>query len=618
MKCISKKFGGKFMCGIVCYNGEKSAVEVILNGLESLEYRGYDSSGISVVTDKIETVKRKGKLQNLIDSIDEIDKNANIGIGHIRWATHGEPNEINAHPQVSSDGKFSVVHNGIIENYKELKKEMEGYGYKFKSTTDTEIVVALISHYYKDSLLEAVKSTVNRLKGAYALGIVSEYEKDKLIAVRKESPLILAKCDDGIILASDIPSVLKYTRDIVYLENGDVVEIDKKGYTIYDKNFEKIDREVKTVNMTLDQASKGGYKHFMLKEINEQPEVVKETLKHNVKKNLIDFDENSLSKDELKNINKVYIVACGTAFHAGEVGKVAIEKLAKIPVITDIASEFRYNDPFIDEKTLVILISQSGETADTLAALRESKNKNATVLAVTNVVGSSIAREADKVIYTLAGPEIAVASTKAYISQLVTMIMLALDFAKKLDRITDSDYSKYIDELERMPEKIKQALKCEPITEKIADLIKNDNSMFFIGRGLDFLSVKEGALKLKEISYIHTEAFPAGELKHGSIALIEKDTPALSVITQSKLAEKTISNVQEVVTRGAKVFTITVEGNDSMKDFSEEIIFIPKTLDLLYPILSVIPEQLLGYYTSLKKGLDVDKPRNLAKSVTVE
>ncbi|WP_297810172.1 glutamine--fructose-6-phosphate transaminase (isomerizing) [uncultured Finegoldia sp.] len=606
------------MCGIVCYNGEKSAVEVILNGLESLEYRGYDSSGISVVTDKIETVKRKGKLQNLIDSIDEIDKNANIGIGHIRWATHGEPNEINAHPQVSSDGKFSVVHNGIIENYKELKKEMEGYGYKFKSTTDTEIVVALISHYYKDSLLEAVKSTVNRLKGAYALGIVSEYEKDKLIAVRKESPLILAKCDDGIILASDIPSVLKYTRDIVYLENGDVVEIDKKGYTIYDKNFEKIDREVKTVNMTLDQASKGGYKHFMLKEINEQPEVVKETLKHNVKKNLIDFDENSLSKDELKNINKVYIVACGTAFHAGEVGKVAIEKLAKIPVITDIASEFRYNDPFIDEKTLVILISQSGETADTLAALRESKNKNATVLAVTNVVGSSIAREADKVIYTLAGPEIAVASTKAYISQLVTMIMLALDFAKKLDRITDSDYSKYIDELERMPEKIKQALKCEPITEKIADLIKNDNSMFFIGRGLDFLSVKEGALKLKEISYIHTEAFPAGELKHGSIALIEKDTPALSVITQSKLAEKTISNVQEVVTRGAKVFTITVEGNDSMKDFSEEIIFIPKTLDLLYPILSVIPEQLLGYYTSLKKGLDVDKPRNLAKSVTVE
>ena len=606
------------MCGIVCYNGEKSAVEIILNGLKSLEYRGYDSSGISVVTDKIETVKRKGKLQNLIDSIDEIDNNASIGIGHIRWATHGEPNEINAHPQVSEDGKFSVVHNGIIENYKELKKEMEDNGYTFKSTTDTEVVVALISHYYKDDLLEAVKSTINRLKGAYALGIVSEYEKDKLIAVRKESPLIMGKCDDGIILASDIPSVLKYTRDIVYLENGDVVEIDKKNYTIYDKIFEKVDREVKTVDMTIDQASKGGYDHFMLKEIHEQPEVVKKTLEVNLNNNVIDFAENSLTKEELSKINKIYIVACGTAFHAGEVGKVAIEKLAKIPVITDIASEFRYNDPFIDENTLVILISQSGETADTLAALRESKNKGAKILAITNVVGSSIAREADKVIYTLAGPEIAVASTKAYISQLVTMIMLALDFAKKLGRIEDSEYSKYIEELKTMPKKIDETLKSEPITEKIAEAIKDDKSMFFIGRGLDFLSVKEGALKLKEISYIHTEAFPAGELKHGSIALIEQNTPALSVITQSKLAEKTISNVQEVVTRGAKVFTITVEGNDNMKDFSEEIIFIPKTLELLYPILSVVHEQLLGYHTSLKKGLDVDKPRNLAKSVTVE
>lgn len=606
------------MCGIVCYNGEKSAVEIILNGLKSLEYRGYDSSGISVVTDKIETVKRKGKLQNLIDSIDKIDNNASIGIGHIRWATHGEPNEINAHPQVSEDGKFSVVHNGIIENYKELKKEMEDNGYTFKSTTDTEVVVALISHYYKDDLLEAVKATISRLKGAYALGIVSEYDKDKLIAVRKESPLIMGKCDDGIILASDIPSVLKYTRDIVYLENGDVVEIDKKNYTIYDKNFEKVDREVKTVDMTIDQASKGGYDHFMLKEIHEQPEVVKKTLEVNLNNNVIDFAENSLTKEELSKINKIYIVACGTAFHAGEVGKVAIEKLAKIPVITDIASEFRYNDPFIDENTLVILISQSGETADTLAALRESKNKGAKILAITNVVGSSIAREADKVIYTLAGPEIAVASTKAYISQLVTMIMLALDFAKKLGRIEDSEYSKYIEELKTMPKKIAETLKSEPITEKIAEAIKDDKSMFFIGRGLDFLSVKEGALKLKEISYIHTEAFPAGELKHGSIALIEQNTPALSVITQSKLAEKTISNVQEVVTRGAKVFTITVEGNDNMKDFSEEIIFIPKTLELLYPILSVVPEQLLGYLTSLKKGLDVDKPRNLAKSVTVE
>ena len=606
------------MCGIVCYNGEKSAVEIILNGLKSLEYRGYDSSGISVVTDKIETVKRKGKLQNLIDSIGEIDNDASVGIGHIRWATHGEPNEINAHPQVSEDGKFSVVHNGIIENYKELKKELEDNGYTFKSTTDTEIVVALISQYYKDDLLEAVKSTIKRLKGAYALGIVSEYEKDKLIAVRKESPLILGKCDDGIILASDIPSVLKYTRDIVYLENGDIVEIDKKNYTIYNKDFEKVDREVKTVNMTIDQASKGGYEHFMLKEIHEQPEVVKKTLEVNVKNNVIDFAENSLTKEELSKINKVYIVACGTAYHAGEVGKVAIEKLAKIPVITDIASEFRYNDPFIDENTLVILISQSGETADTLAALRESKNKGAKILAVTNVVGSSIAREADKVIYTLAGPEIAVASTKAYISQLVTVIMLALDFAKKLGTIEDSEYSKYIEELKTMPEKIDETLKSESITEKIAEAIKEDKSMFFIGRGLDFLSVKEGALKLKEISYIHTEAFPAGELKHGSIALIEQNTPALSVITQSKLAEKTISNVQEVVTRGAKVFTITVEGNDNMKDFSEEIIFIPKTLELLYPILSVVPEQLLGYHTSLKKGLDVDKPRNLAKSVTVE
>ncbi len=606
------------MCGIVCYNGKKSAVEVILNGLKSLEYRGYDSSGISVVTDKIETLKRKGKLKNLIDEIDKIDNNANIGIGHIRWATHGEPNEINAHPQVSQDGKFSVVHNGIIENYRELKSELEDEGYNFKSTTDTEVVVALISHYYTDDLLEAVKKAIARLKGAYALGIISEYEKDKLIAVRNESPLILAKCDDGIILASDIPSVLKYTKDVVYLENGDIVEIDKDSYTIYDKNFEKVDRDIKKINMTLEQASKGGFEHFMLKEIYEQPEVVKKTLEVNLKENKIDFSDNSIDQDKLKSIDKVYIVACGTAFHAGEVGKVAIEKLAKIPVITDIASEFRYNDPFIDENTLVILISQSGETADTLAALRESKKKKATVLAVTNVVGSSIAREADKVIYTLAGPEIAVASTKAYISQLVTVIMLALDFAKKLDKIDDETYSNYIAELKTIPGKISEVLKSESTVKEIAKAIKDDSSMFFIGRGLDFLSVKEGALKLKEISYIHTEAFPAGELKHGSIALIEKNTPALSVITQSKLAEKTISNVQELVTRGAKIFTITVEGNENMADFSEKIVFVPKTLEMLYPILSVIPEQLLGYYTSLEKGLDVDKPRNLAKSVTVE
>lgn len=608
------------MCGIVGYIGKNNATKLVLEGLKKLEYRGYDSAGLSMIRDnKLVTFKKKGRIKVLEDSFDQDEFSSNICIGHTRWATHGEPNEINAHPHLSSDSKISVVHNGIIENYLELKSNLSNKGYKFLSQTDTEIIPNVISDNYKGDILEAVFKATEILRGAYSLGIIDENDPNRLIAVRNSSPLLFALCDDGYFVASDITSVIEHTNKIIYLEDGDIVDMNENSYTIYDKNHKKVEREISEVKISAADASKEGYDHFLIKEIHEQPRVLREviSIKHNNYKINLPA-EGSLSLEELKNINKIYITACGTAFHAGEAGKFAIENLAKIPVISEIASEFRYKNMFIDDKSLVIFVSQSGETADTLAALKEAKKQGAKTLAITNVVGSSISREADKVVYCYAGPEISVASTKAYTTQVISLYFLAMDLALKLNKISQDEVKEIIENMEKLPDQIEEILKHKDVFEDIAELIKDAKSIFYTGRSLDYITAKEGALKLKEISYIHTESFPSGELKHGSIALIEEGTPVISVATQSLILEKTISNNQELIARGATVISIAEEKNNFVRDSSNVMIEIPDTIDLLTPLLAVIPEQLIAYYASVLLGNDVDKPRNLAKSVTVE
>lgn len=606
------------MCGIVCYKGNLNARDIIVEGLERLEYRGYDSAGISLIDDgKLSTIKKSGKVKVLKEELEKNPIEGNLGIGHIRWATHGGPSDVNAHPHLSNNGKIAVVHNGIIENYNELKESLKSEGYTFKSDTDTEVVSVLIEKYYDGDLLEAVRRAKKDLKGSYALGILSEDEDDRLIVLREESPLVLGLTEGGILAASDLPSIIKYTKDVIYLDNGDLVDINKDSYTIYDRDNNKVERKLSEVTFSFEDATKEGYDHFMIKEINEQPKAIADTIKYKMHNNDIDFRENAFSKEEIEKFNKIYIVACGTAYNAGIVGAYAFEKFAKIPVITDIASEFRYNDPFIDENSLIILPSQSGETADTLAALRLAKKKGAKTLVLTNVVASSLDREADKTIYCYAGPEIAVASTKAYTTQIISLYMLALDFAKKLKTISDYDYKNILNEIIAIPEKVEEILNNIDDIKKYANEIKDFESMFYLGRGLDYSSVIEGALKLKEVSYIHSEAFAAGELKHGTIALIEDKTPVVTVATQSNIIEKTISNVKEVIARGANIFAICTP-DEHLEEISSYAYILPKTIDALYPVLSVIPQQLLAYYTSNAKGIDVDKPRNLAKSVTVE
>lgn len=606
------------MCGIVCYKGSKDAREIIIDGLERLEYRGYDSAGISVVSNgKIETVKKSGKVSNLKLALEDNPIDGNLGIGHIRWATHGAPTDINAHPHLSNDKKIGVVHNGIIENYQELKEELLKEGYEFISSTDTEVIAVLISKYYKNDLLKAVLEAKKQLKGSFAIGVISQDEPDRLVAVRQESPLVLGLCQDGFIAASDIPSLLKYTDEVIYLENGDILDI-KDGYKIYDKQENPVDRKITKVQWSFDDASKEGYDHFMIKEIYEQPKAIADCLRNKIIDEKISLGDSSFTAEEIKKFNKIYIVACGTASYAGNIGKYAFEKIAKIPVFVDIASEFRYSEPFIDENTLLILVSQSGETADTLAALREGKKLGAKTLVITNVLASSIDREADKSIYCLAGPEIAVASTKAYTTQVLSLYILALDFALKTGKISNQEVENIIKEINKLPEKVEEILNNQDSIKEFAKEIKEAKSLFYLGRGLDYYSVIEGALKLKEVSYIHAESFAAGELKHGTIALIEENTPVVTVATQKKILDKTLSNVAEVITRGARVFSICGENTEKLKEISDKSYQLPKTIDSLYPILAVIPEQLLAYYTSLEKGLDVDKPRNLAKSVTVE
>ncbi|MDD7306089.1 MAG: glutamine--fructose-6-phosphate transaminase (isomerizing) [Peptoniphilaceae bacterium] len=606
------------MCGIVCYSGKNAAKDVILEGLERLEYRGYDSAGLSVIEKgKLFTAKRSGKLSNLKLALLDHPLEANIGIGHIRWATHGAPTDLNAHPHLSNDKNIALVHNGIIENFHELKEKLIKEGYHFTSSTDTEVIAVLLEKYYEGDLLEAVKKVRKILKGSYALGIIAQSEPDRLVCVRCESPLVMGLAGGDVLVASDIPSILKYTNKLIYLENGDLLDV-KDGYQIYDIDDNKVDREIKEVSWSLEAASKEGFDHFMEKEIFEQPRAIEDCLRNKLVDGKIDLGDASFTKEELRNFNKVYIVACGTASYAGNIGKYAIEKFAQIPVVNELASEFRYNNHFIDEKTLLILVSQSGETADTLAALREGKRKKATTLVVTNVLASSIDREADKSVYCLAGPEIAVASTKAYTTQVMSLYILALDFALKLKKITEKEVEEILKEVSKLPGKIQEILdNTDPIKE-FANEIKDASSVFYIGRGLDYYSVIEGALKLKEVSYIHSEALAAGELKHGTLALIEEGSPVIAVATQENIMDKTFSNIEEVRARGAKVFTICGENAEKLENVSYKSYKLPQTIDSLYPILAVIPEQLLAYYTSGAKGLDVDKPRNLAKSVTVE
>lgn len=613
------------MCGIIGYIGLKKATPILINGLLRLEYRGYDSAGLSTIEPGgLSIMKDKGRVKNLykLDGIDDLV--GTIGIAHTRWATHGKPSKENSHPHLDNSNHFAVVHNGIIENYNELKDFLIDNGYTFYSQTDTEVIPNLIHYYYsKDSkndsqrVLRAVQSACKSLKGSYAIQIISTYLPDNIIVAKKDSPLVIGKGTEENYISSDIPAILSFTNEFYFLDDFEIALIGRNNIEFFDMNLSKIDKKVKNIDWNAGSADKNGYEDFMLKEIFEQPISVRETVGSRLTENEnCCFDELNFNKEFLLNINKIYIVACGTAMHAGLSGKNAIEKLCKIPVTVDIASEFRYRDPIVDKNTLCIFISQSGETADTIAALKLSKSKNATTLAISNVVGSSITREADYSLYTHAGPEIAVASTKAYTSQVVLLELLAIYFAEILESYPSRELNNIKNEILALPSKIETTLKCSDDIKNFAKQIYQEKDVFFLGRGIDYNTALESSLKLKEISYIHSEAYAAGELKHGPIALIENGITVVSVITDEQLVEKTISNIQEVITRGAHTLVIT---NKSLPTNNiDKVILIPDTYTLLSPILSIIPLQLLAYYISKEKGLDVDKPRNLAKSVTVE
>ena len=611
------------MCGIVGYIGNKKATPILINGLLRLEYRGYDSAGISTIeNDGLSIMKDKGRVKNLYDIPGIDDLEGTIGIAHTRWATHGKPSKENSHPHQDNSKSFSVVHNGIIENYNELRKFLTDNGYTFYSQTDTEVIPNLIHYYYSkdnnnndEKILRAVQCAVKDLKGSFAIEVISKYDKDHMIVVRKDSPLVIGTNEDENYISSDIPAILSFTRDFYLLNDYEFVVLSRDSATFYDKDLNKINKDKKTIEWNASAAEKDGYEDYMLKEIHEQPTAIRETIGSRLSENTkIEFDELNFTKEYLSGLNKIFIVACGTAMHAGLAGKNAIEKICKIPTEVDIASEFRYRDPIIDNKTLCIFISQSGETADTIAALKLSKANGAKTLAVTNVIGSSITREADYSIYTHAGPEIAVASTKAYTSQVVLLNILALYFAEILENCDKkNEYKKDILEL---PKKIEETLESCKNIDEFAKEVYQEHDVFFLGRGIDETVAKEGSLKLKEISYIHSESYAAGELKHGPIALIENGITVISIMTDSKLVEKTVSNIQEVITRGAKTMVVTNQNVDQ-KMFDKTIV-IPETNPFVSPILSVIPLQLFAYYIAKEKGLDVDKPRNLAKSVTVE
>lgn len=608
------------MCGIIGYVGdEQRAMEVILDGLSKLEYRGYDSAGLAIIENgKIFIEKKSGKLENLRNALKGKEESAYVGIGHTRWATHGNPTDENSHPHFSSDRKVAVVHNGIIENYLELKEELTKEGYIFTSQTDSEVVAHLFSKHYDGDMLSTLRKVTERIRGSYALGIIERENPDRLVCVRKESPLIIGLGKGKNFIASDVPAILKYTREVIFLDNSEMAIVEKDRVSVYDSQGKKLEKAISKIEWDMEQANKGGYPHFMLKEIEEQPEVIEKTLDVYMNTNgKVDFSS-SLKKLDLSKIKEIYIVACGTAYHAGLQGAYFFKKISGIKTEVDIASEFRYSDPFIDESTLAIFISQSGETLDTLMAMKMAKEKGATTLAITNVLGSTISREADMVIYTLAGPEISVASTKAYTAQVTLFYLLALYFGKKKMLIDGNKYESYLDTIHMLSDQVKKVIDKKEQIRAIANKIKDKRNGFFIGRGIDDKCGREGSLKMKEITYIHTEAFSAGELKHGTIALIEEGTMVVAIVTQEDMIEKIISNIKEVKARGAYVIALTKEKYKNVADISDEIILIDDVEDILAPTVANISLQLLAYYTAVEKGLDVDKPRNLAKSVTVE
>ena len=606
------------MCGIVGYVGERDCTDVLLDSLSKLEYRGYDSAGIAVFENgNISVEKSKGELKNLREKIENEHKpDGHCGIGHTRWATHGEPSDINSHPHGSK--RVSIVHNGIIENYKDIKKFLTGKGYTFISETDTETVAKLLDYYYDGDPIDAIIKTLNDIRGAYALGILFKDFPDRIFAVRKDSPLIIGVGDEENFIASDVPAILKYTRKYYLLEQNEIATISADRVEFCNMHKQEITKEVQVSNLDMNAAEKGGYEHFMLKEIHEQPTAVKTTITPRIVDGMPNLSECGMTEEDLKNYRKIFIVACGTAMHAGMVGKYVIEKLARTEVTVDIASEFRYRDPIVTPEDLVIVISQSGETADTKAALHLAHEKGAKVLAIVNVKGSSIAREADMVLYTHAGPEISVASTKAFSVQMATMYLLAFEMAYAKGTIDKEECMRLTKELSDIPDVIEKTMECAERCQYIASKLITATSLLYIGRGLDYTLSMEGSLKLKEISYIHSESYAAGELKHGTISLVTDEMPVISVATQSKLLEKMVSNIQEVKSRGAFTITVTKEGTEFSEGIMDEIVEVPALEDILMPMVTVIPLQLIAYYTTVLKGLNVDKPRNLAKSVTVE
>ena len=612
------------MCGIVGYVGSQQAAPILLDGLSKLEYRGYDSAGLAVRngTEETEVIKAKGRLKVLAEKTNNgTAVPGTCGIGHTRWATHGEPSENNAHPHMSDDGNVVAVHNGIIENYQELKNKLLRKGYTFYSETDTEVAVKLIDYYYKKyegTPVDAINHSLVRIRGSYALAVMFKDYPEEIYVARKDSPMILGVGDGESFIASDVPAILKYTRNVYYIGNLEMAKISKDEIIFYNLDGEEIQKEMKTIEWDAEAAEKAGYEHFMMKEIHEQPRAVKDTLNSVLKDGKFDLTDIGLAEEDIRRTSQIYIVACGSAYHVGMVAQYVIEDLVKIPVRVELASEFRYRKPILDPNGLVIIISQSGETADSLAALRETKAQGIRTLGIVNVVGSSIAREADKVFYTLAGPEISVATTKAYSTQLMASYILAIEFAKVKNTITEEQYENYIAELQAIPEKIEKIIEDKERIQWFAAKQANAQDAFFVGRGIDYAICMEGSLKMKEISYVHSEAYAAGELKHGTISLIEDGTLVIGVLTQPELYEKTISNMVECKSRGAYLMGLTTYGNYSIEDTADFVVYIPKTDEHFEASLAVIPLQLMGYYVSVAKGLDVDKPRNLAKSVTVE
>ena len=606
------------MCGIVGYIGDKEALPILIDGLKRLEYRGYDSAGVAILGEDLQVVKTAGRIKDLEEKLKGVEIKGHLGIAHTRWATHGVPNDINAHPHYSESKNIVVIHNGIIENYLELKKMLMKEGKTFRTETDTEVIAYLIEEFYKGDLLKAVQKAVSMLEGSYALAILSKEEPNHFIAVRKDSPLIGGIGKGENFVASDIPAVLPYTKDIIIFENGDIVDVYKDRMVIYDKNLNIVERPVHKIDWDITDAQKGGFKHFMLKEIFEEPDVIVEAMRGRIKNGKIEVDELDFDKTYLQSINQVYFVACGTAYHAGLVGKYLTEKYLGIPAQAEVASEFRYRSPVIGEKTLVFVVSQSGETADTLAGLRLAKENKSKTIGIVNVVGSSVAREVDKVVYIHAGPEIAVASTKAYVAQVEVITLSILHLAKILGKLDSTQEQELVAEFLKLSDYAKEVLDNKEEIASFVSTTKNIEETFFIGRNLDFAVSLEGALKLKEIAYVHAEGYPAGELKHGPLALITPNSLTIAVDTYTPLSDKTISNIKEVKARGGKVLAIAKKDNERIKDVADSVFYISPVLDDLSPIVTVMPLQLFAYYMADARGLDIDKPRNLAKSVTVE